>query len=295
MREIRDMPDTIQNEALRVRISRRGGEMQSITGANGVEYLWNGDPEYWKGRAPNLFPYIGRLTEGTYTYNGDSYRMPIHGFLPTSELECVQKSETVVEYALEESAKTYAVYPFRFELQIRYLLENNTLHIRYAVKNRDKKTLYFGIGGHPGFRVPLEEGMTFSDYRLAFRGDAEKVLMSDTCFCTGRSEPMVLDERNELALRHDLFDHDAIVTRYPGGSVRLYAPKGRHSVTVAAPQMPYWGFWHRPRTDAPYLCIEPWSSLPSRNGIVEDLARQENLIKLEPGGKYHNDWSIMFE
>ena len=28
--------------------------------------------------------------------------------------------------------------------------------------------MYFGVGGHPGFAVPLEKGLAFEDYCLQF-------------------------------------------------------------------------------------------------------------------------------
>ena len=28
--------------------------------------------------------------------------------------------------------------------------------------------MYFGLGGHPGFNVPLEAGLSFEDYCLEF-------------------------------------------------------------------------------------------------------------------------------
>jgi hypothetical protein len=49
---------------------------------------------------------------------------------------------------------------------------------------------------------------------------------------------------------------------------------------VEFPQMPYVGFWHWPKAEVPYVCIEPWSSLPSRKDRVEDLEQQENLLSL---------------
>ena len=64
------------------------------------------------------------------------------------------------------------------------------------------------------------------------------------------------------------------------------------AVTVAHPQMPYLGIWHMPHTDAPYVCIEPWSSLPSRQDVVEELSCKSDLIHLAPGAEYENTWSI---
>jgi len=56
--------------------------------------------------------------------------------------------------------------------------------------------------------------------------------------------------------------------------------------------MEYLGIWHRPFTEAPYVCIEPWTSLPARKDIVEDFSTQPTLLSLEAGKRYSNTYSI---
>ena len=53
---------TIENDRLKIQISSRGGEMQSVI-RDGREYLWQADPQYWDEKAPNLFP-IYRPNDG---------------------------------------------------------------------------------------------------------------------------------------------------------------------------------------------------------------------------------------
>ena len=76
---------TIRNHAMTVTVDELGAQLMSITAADGTEYLWNGDPAYWTGRAPILFPYVGRLTNDRYTYDGKEYEMTRHGFAKRSE------------------------------------------------------------------------------------------------------------------------------------------------------------------------------------------------------------------
>ena len=65
----------------------------------------------------------------------------------------------------------------------------------------------------------------------------------------------------------------------------------RHGVTVSYPQMPYLGLWHRPKSDAPYVCIEPWCSLPSGTEVTV-FEQKQDLLSLAPGHLYRNHWSI---
>ena len=83
----------ISNSKLSVEISSKGGELRSIQDAEGKEYLWQGDADSWTDRGPNLFPYIGRMTDGQYRYQGKTYHMDIHGFLPYMEMNLVEKKE----------------------------------------------------------------------------------------------------------------------------------------------------------------------------------------------------------
>ncbi len=55
------METTIRNEQLTVVCDSMGGEQRAITSAEGIDYLWDGDARFWKGRAPTLFPFVGRL------------------------------------------------------------------------------------------------------------------------------------------------------------------------------------------------------------------------------------------
>lgn len=283
----------IQNEQLTVTADSLGGELQSIRDKEGTEYLWQGDKCYWDGKAPNLFPYIARLTEESYWYRGKKYAMGIHGFVWNSQLKPVVKKEDTAVFRLVSDRRTRDMYPFDFIYEITYHLEENRLEITYQVTNMGEEDMYFGIGGHPGFRVPLDSGCVFEDYDLEF-ADAchpQQIIFSEDCFVTD-GKRKILTEGNKLHLQHTLFEHDAIVMENMAEAVTLSAKNGSRYVRVEYPQMSYLGIWHAPNTEAPYICIEPWSSLPSRKGIIEDLETQENLIRLEKGQVYTNQWSI---
>lgn len=82
---------SIENDRLRVEINDIGAELYSIKDkTDGFEYLWQGDPQYWSGRAYNLFPICGRITEGRYTYKGGSYDICLHGFARDAVFTCVE-------------------------------------------------------------------------------------------------------------------------------------------------------------------------------------------------------------
>lgn len=285
----------LENAFLRVHITETGGKMQSIYGKKeDLEYLWQGDPAYWKGTAPNLFPFIGRLFGKRYLLDGESYDMKIHGFLSGLPM-CVQSLEKdAVCLAAEDTEQTRGVYPYRFRVLLSYRLMERTLQITFSVRNLSERALYFGVGGHPGFRVPMEEGLDFSDYQLMFDKPCQPRLVdfSQNVLCTGVRTPYPLQADQVIPLSHSLFSHDALVLADTPRSVTLSSPRGTHGVRVDYPQMPYVGFWHTPNTNAPFLCIEPWSMLPGREGIVEELPKMADVCTVAPGCLAENHWSI---
>lgn len=283
---------TIQNQFLTVTVSRKGAELQSILGADGTEYLWQGDPAYWPDRALNIFPYVARLTEGTYQLDGQLHHMAIHGIAPYRVFTPVSQEPDRLVLELRSDGETRLEYPREFSFRIVYALEGSTLNITYEVENRDEKTMYFGLGGHPGFRVPRNGG-SFESYRLRFGEACEPVRVGFTekCFLSGEDASYPLVD-GTIPLRHDLFDEDAIVLKNMAHSVTLECPGDSHSVTVSYPQMDYLGIWHMPKTDAPYVCIEPWCSLPSTQDKIAVFEEQPDLISLAPGKTYQNNWRI---
>ena len=212
---------TIHNSDMTVTIDGLGAQLQSITAAGGTEYLWSGDPAYWSSRAPILFPYVGRLTDDTYTCDGRAYQMTRHGFARRTEFSVLTQGKDHITLYMEDSEESRKLYPFAFRFDVSYVLEGSTLVIVYAVESRDGRTMFFGLGGHPGFRVPLEEGRAFTDYRLTFAQPCQpwQVLMSENYMISGREAPYPLENGVDLPLRHDLFDRDAIILKHFARSV----------------------------------------------------------------------------
>ena len=288
------MLHTIGNERMSVTVHETGAQLWSILASDGTQFLWQGDERYWADRALTIFPYVARLWQGRYRLDGQTYEMPIHGFAPGSRFALEEKTDARMVFALADSEETLAQYPRRFVFRVIYALEGDTLSVAYEVENRDEKPMFFGLGGHPGFNVPLEAGKTFSDYRLRFGAPCAPVRVGFTpdCFVNGEDTPFPLKENCLLPLAHDLFDEDAIVLRDMAREVTLESALGGRSVTVSYPDMPYLGIWHWPKTDAPYVCIEPWSSLPARAGEVAVFEQQKDLIRLDGGKTYRNVWTI---
>ncbi len=278
------MTYVLKNEELTVTFSSLGAEITSVKRGE-CEYIWQGDPTYWRGRAPYMFPICGRLYGGRYTYGGTTYEMGCHGFMRAREFRMIDITDDSITFSLEADSKTRGVYPFEFEVIVTHLLQGSCLFTEITVKNNGDEVMPTTVGAHPGFNVPLDGKGAFSDYYLEFTEPCspDEICMSDACFLTGKRRAVPLNDGMRLPLRHSLFDIDALFMARVASGVTLKSAKTERSVTLRYPDMPYLGIWHAPRTEAPYVCIEPWCGLPSFDGQIDDLAAKADMFRL-PGG-----------
>lgn len=218
---------TIQNDHLKVTVNSLGAELHSIQSEDGTEYLWQGNPDVWNGQAPNIFPYVARLTEQKYTYDGNEYTMKIHGFINAVELTPEKQTKESITLRYDSNEETLAQYPFSFIYRITYALKGNVMHVTNEVENLGSTRMHFGIGGHPGFNVPLEDGLSFEDYCLEFSHSAHpyRVGFTADCFLNGSDAEYPLVDGTKIPLHHDLFDDDAIVLKHTDHTVTLHSER----------------------------------------------------------------------
>lgn len=70
---------TIENDELCVQVRDHGAELRSIKEREDeTEYLWNGDPTWWRYSSPVLFPIVGKLKDNKYRVGGKTYELPSH-------------------------------------------------------------------------------------------------------------------------------------------------------------------------------------------------------------------------
>ena len=288
------MLHTIHNDVMTVTIDELGAQLMSITAADGTEYLWNGDPAYWTAAPRNLFPYVAVSPTDRYAYGGKEYEMTRHGFAKRTVFTPVDQGAENLTLRMTDTSESRESYPFAFRFDISYVLEGSTLVIVYAVENLGGETMYFGLGGHPGFRVPWRRGRTSRTTASPSPIPAIPAGCSSarTTCSAAADAPYPLEDGTTLPLRHGLLTTTPSSSRISSAPMTLSAGEGTRGLTLSCPQMRYLGIWHQPKTDAPYVCLEPWASLPSRQDVVEDLTQQNDLVSLEPGQHYENRWTI---
>ena len=268
--------------------------MQSlINKGNGKEYLWQGNPEFWAGRAYNLFPICGRLTDGIYTYKGKTYEMNLHGFVRNTLMNVNKISDTEIAFTLVSDDEIKKQYPFDFIYTVTYILEGAKVKTVYRIENKGESDMYFAVGGHPGFNVPINEGERYEDYYLEFDCVKPMEWMKMTpLFYTGVNEAYPMTDGKIIELTHSLFSEDARFFTNMCKHVTLKSQKSASFVRLEYPKMRNLGIWHKPKTEAPYICIEPWSSVPSFDGKVDDLETKNQMEKLGASQIYVGGFDI---
>lgn len=285
----------LKNDQLTVTFSSHGAEVVSVKRGN-CEYVWQGDPTYWKGKAPMMFPICGKLFGDEYTYGGKTYAMKQHGFLRNSDFDMLDLTDDRITFALRANDETRALYPFEFALTVTHVLEGDTVKTEVCVQNKGEGGLPFTFGAHPGFNVPLDGGGAFEDYYIEFAEPCspDEISKTDTCLQIGRHRAYPLKDGKILPLHHGLFDIDSIFFARVADRVTLRSHTTERSVTLTYPQFPYLGIWHAPRSKAPYLCIEPWCGLPSYDGETDDFATKPDMFRLQAGEEKTIVFSISY-
>jgi galactose mutarotase-like enzyme len=286
---------TLKNNELTVAVSDLGAELHSVKKGE-CEYIWVGNPDFWPFKAPLVFPVCGRFFEGKYTYRGKTYDINYHGFIRPSTFTVESQTDTAICLRLEASEDTKKVYPFDFVLKVWYILEGSTLINRFVMENPGEDVLPITVGGHPGFNVPLDGKGEFTDYYLEFSEacSPDKFNATPNCLRDGTKNAFPLEKGRILRLRHDLFDNDAIFLARTASSVTLKSDKTERFVTLSYADMPYLGVWHKPKMEAPFVCVEPWCGLPGTDFAVEDMETRSDMFRIQPKESKTVEFSMLF-
>ncbi len=282
---------TLTKDRISIRVSSLGAELKSVC-LDGFEYLWQGDPTYWKGQSPILFPIIGGVPDDQYSWKGKTYRMEKHGFARRSEFELAEQTEDSLILRITDTPETRESYPFSFVFEVVYTIKGNTLSEGFRIRNTGSEEMPFSVGGHPAFNCPLETGKDFSDYRLEFE-KPETLLrrIKRDGLLSGESH-VFLDDQAEKDLTHGLFYDDAVILSDVSSNwVELFTADDARSIHVDFTGFPYLGIWSA-QNDAPFLCIEPWFGVDSTKGDSGAFEEKEGIRILSAGDTFEAAFSM---
>ncbi|HEY1869481.1 MAG TPA: aldose 1-epimerase family protein [Chitinophagaceae bacterium] len=280
----------LTNEKLAVAINEKGAELQSIR-LNDLEYLWQANAAHWAKHSPILFPIVGELKDGQYILNNKEYKLPRHGFARDKMFEVKQLSATSAIFALQSNEETIAVYPYRFILKIEYIISNASLSCTYHVENHGDENMYFSVGAHPAFNVPLMHNLHYRDYFLEFNNDSvlQRYLLHKGL--PGNETEQIKLNNKTLQLEPSLFYTDAIVLKHINSNeIRLYSNLDPHGLKFKFDGFPYFGIWAA--VDAPFVCLEPWCGIADSIYHDHQFTHKEGINKLAANDSWQRTWSV---
>ncbi len=283
---------TLENEFIKATVKEAGAELSSLYGKKTrINYLWNGDPNFWSRHSPVLFPIVGGLKNDSYNYKGKRYGLEKHGFARDSTFNEEHVTESSATFSLSDTPDTRFKYPFKFILKIHYSLSGDTLEVGYEVINPDMEILLFSIGAHPAFTVPFIENTRYEDYYLELdKEENAGIWPIEGNLIGGEAEPF-LSNSKRINLKDELFYEDALVFKnLASAQVSLLNSKTENGITVRFSDFPYLGIWAA--KNAPFVCIEPWCGIADSVNHNQEFSEKEGIIKLDGNSSRTVKWAI---
>ncbi|WP_297075974.1 aldose 1-epimerase family protein [uncultured Enterococcus sp.] len=273
----------LENAQYQVTIATLGAEIQQfVDKLNAIEYMWQADPKHWNRHAPVLFPIVGTLKNNQYQVAQKTYTLPRHGFARDQEFELVEQTNSTARFRLVDTNETRAVYPFGFCLEILYTLTDNALEVRYQVRNPDEAPLYFSIGGHPAFNVPLEPGLSFEDYYLVSEPLKSRTFLPLKHDLIDLEHKTLGQTNTAIDLTHGLFKEDALIFETKGKTAfSICSDRSKHGVTLSYKDFPYFGVWSTAPVASNFVCLEPWAGIADVVDATGEFTQKLGIERLD--------------
>ena len=263
------MITTIENLKLTAKFNSKGAELISLQNQNKREYIWNGNPEFWGKHSPVLFPIVGTLKNNRYSYNNSIYQLSRHGFARDTNFDLIKYSHNQAVFSLKANNDTKKVYPFDFELQISYTLQEDTLIIGYKIINNEETELPFSIGGHPAFALPKD----FKNYSLAFEQPENLLTYQLKNELLSDKTAAITLSKNILPLTYSLFNNDALIFKSLNSRRISLLENEAPILHFNFKDFQNFGIWTK--NDAAFICLEPWL------GYSDTINTSGNILEKE--------------
>jgi galactose mutarotase-like enzyme len=281
----------VRSAALSAEINPLGAQLSILRDRDAHDLLWNGDAAVWAGRAPILFPIVGSLAGGSYRLSDRRFELSRHGFARGKPFEVVATTASSATFRLCADDSTLAVYPFRFELEVSYVLASATLSINASVRNTGSEALPASLGFHPALRWPLPYGAARDAHFIEFEADEPapiRRINPDGLLMPEALPTPVADRR--LMLCDELFRNDVMIfDRLNSRSLRYGSANGP-LIELRFPDAQYLGLWTKP--GAPFICIEPWQGIADPAGFADDFTRKPGIFSVAPGASHSLNMGI---
>ena len=272
-------------------IELKGAQLVSLKDKTGREYIWQRDPEVWPKCSPILFPVIGNLKDNKIKINGVEYTMGKHGILRDAPYEITEQTTNSVTMVTRYTEETLTAYPFKYEVTMKFILNNGKIKVMHNVKNIDDKEMIYCIGAHPGLICPLYDGECLEDYVLKFEHtettSSVKYDLVNQYFDANSHEPF-LENSDTFPLSYEAFVDDAIFcNELKSREVKILNPKTNKGVSVAFPGFETVAFWTKYGDGYKnYVCVEPWNgSAVFSDEVKGEFKEKRGALTLNPNSE----------
>ena len=268
----------IKNDFIEAIISSYGAELRKLIDNDGVNRLHIPSEDTWNRVSPTLFPQISRMPNSEYKVNGQTYNMPTHGFIRDSELELVNHTNFEITFKYSHNKKTLIMYPYKFNFYVTYKLINNVLNVIFKVENPSDEVLRYMLGGHPGFKIPLFENESYSDYTVIFekKENVKRMCLVDG-FLANKYEDFYLDFIN---LNHSLFLDDALIFKnLKSNYVEIISKNHDKKIKFHFEGFEILAIWSKANDNVNLLCLEPWNGI-QKNFVINH--EKMGVLEVEP-------------
>ena len=282
----------LKSDYLQVEFKSLGGALSSIKDKDGVEYLWQGDPTYWSGQAPVLFPICGSVRNDRVLYDKEDGsqvkgKIPRHGLVRKKEFDLVEQNKNSVTFAIEDDEEMYANYPYHFRLEITYTVTGKTIRTQYKIYNKEsEKSMPYFIGGHPGFNCPLLDDEVYEDYYLEFEKPETCTVpkpFPETGMLDLKDRNSWLNNQKEIDLNYDFFSYDAVtLDKLESRTVALRSRKHDKGLKLHFEEFSNLIVWST-LNKGPFIALEPWSGLSTSIEEGDRLEDKKDVKILKPG------------
>lgn len=275
------MKNTLKYKNVEIEVLSTGSELSSYK-VDGKEFIWERNPEFWSNSSPVLFPFVGVLKDGKYTFKDKEYSMTTrHGMARYEDFDLAEKGENFLKFKFSSNEETLKKYPFEFDFFITYTIIDNSLEIKYEVINKSNEDMYFSLGAHPAFALEINENIKLDDYYLEFEKEETAQIYQL------RTDALILNERKDylknekiIKLDKNIFDNDAIIFKDLNSTkVALKCNKNERKLTMDYGKFPFIAFWSKPA--APFVCIEPWFGISDFANCSGKLEEKTGILKLD--------------
>lgn len=261
-----------------------GAQLNSMV-KDSKEYLWQGDASYWAGQAPVCFPIVGVLVDGKAIAFGKEVNMKRHGVARINPFEIFEQHKNSVTFIQKSSESTKELFPFDYELKIKYTIVGDTVTNEYIITNTGKDKLPFVIGGHPAFNCPVNDDESFEDYKVIFDKPITKPCLRPdhhSGLVDVDKSYDVMKGSDTLSLEHDLFeDNDALIFENCEAKSATLIGKNGNGIKIEFQDMNNLLVWSAVG-NAPFVALEPWTGISNCSDENEIFENKRGMTILEP-------------